>query len=137
MSISKLIGIPYWLGGATLNGADCWGLAVLAFAQERGIELPAYNLSLGGKTVPPRGFVRDAREIEQARAWFPIGRELAEPLDVVLLRNMRAADHVGVVTEYPHLILTTDRATGSHLCEWGPSSFWGQRVEGVFRYALT
>lgn len=134
MNISDLVGIPYLLGGSSEQGSDCWGLSKLVYLKCKGILLPAYNQSLAGKRVPPRGYVAERLREEGDRAWVTVRREHVEPYDVVVLRNLRPCDHIGVICEDTQLLLTTDVGQGAHLCEWGPNSFWGPRVEGIYRY---
>lgn len=134
MSICDWIGIPYELGGSSELGADCWGLSVFVFLRERGIQLPPYNLILSGKKVPPRGYVAEQVRAEGTRAWRQVEQSGAAPFDLVVLRNLRPADHIGVVSEHPELILTTDRGANAHLAEWGPKSRWAGKIEGVFRH---
>lgn len=134
--ISDFVGIPYALGQMGPEGSDCWSLVCLVFLRERGVELPfGYSQAVAGLRSPPSHYVAERLREEGARAWVKVPRERAEPFDVVMLRNLRPSDHVGLVSEDPELILTTDRAAGSHLCEWGLQSAWGKRMEGVYRYA--
>lgn len=124
--------VPYMLGGVTRAGADCWGLVVLAYSA-RGIELPCYNASLVGERKPGSGFVSREYRRERARAWRLVARVEAEPWDVVVMRNRTPEDHVGLVLNAQRL-LTTNLQHAAHFADWARGTFWGDRVEGVYRY---
>ena len=137
-SFEQLIGIRYELGGASLRGADCWGLAPLAFRLLRGIELPLFNAGLAGRRHQGRGFVRELVERETAAGcWIPVTVLEAQLLDVVVLRKIEPMDHIALVSPDPKLLLTTnDNELGSVLEPWGRGTFWDEsRIEGVWRYA--
>lgn len=127
--ISKYIGIPYELGGASEWGSDCWGLVKFLYRLQHQIELPLYNGELSGRRAPPRGFVAERMREEGARAWITVPRTAAQRLDVAVLRYLRPSDHVAIVTEDPNWLLTTNRALGSHLIGWDEYP-----LEGVYRY---
>lgn len=47
------LGIPYRFGGADLDGADCYGLVRLVYAERFGVKLPAY-VPAGALPLAPR-----------------------------------------------------------------------------------
>lgn len=133
MNLSDYVGIPYRDGGCSRDGADCWGLAVLVFAERFGIQLPAH----------PDGYARP--ENAEARAAIAelsesIRRDLFEPVlaggerpgDVVLIRIGGAPCHVGLVVS-PGLMLSVRRDQTS-VIESYRSAQWRSRVDGFYRY---
>lgn len=100
------------------------------------IDLPAYNISVGGKRVPPKDFVRAQVKEESSRAWQEVQQSDAKCFDLIVLRYFRPCDHIAILTEDPKIMLVTDRLFNSHLAAWGKrSEFWGaDRIEGVYRY---
>lgn len=131
--VDRFIGVPYKLGHSSFRHADCWGLVRLWFLEERNVELPPLNERLAGERVPPKRFVREALEREVERAWDSVDVEQARAGDVVQLRYTPHREHCGLVVPDGR-ILTTNEAIGSHLADWGPRSFWGMRVLGVWRW---
>ena len=74
---AQLVGAPYHFGGADLQGFDCSGLAVYAYAHA-GVEIP-----------------RTAQE--QQRAARPVSIEALSPGDLVFFRiRSRHVNHVGI-----------------------------------------
>ena len=74
---AQLVGVPYHFGGADLQGFDCSGLAVYAYAHA-GVEIP-----------------RTARQ--QQRAARPVPLDALSPGDLVFFRiRSRHINHVGV-----------------------------------------
>jgi cell wall-associated NlpC family hydrolase len=133
VTLAELVGIPHRTGGRERDGADCWGLVLLAYAG-RGIELPAYNDPLRGCARTPAGFLRERVAAEARRAWELVAVAEARPFDVVLLTGVRPEDHVAIVTEDPAWVLTTNRGLGAYLSRWGRGSRWEGRCDGLYRY---
>lgn len=91
---ASYVGIPHAEFGHSEAGANCWGLAVLVYARELGIELPTYQ----GRYTS----LAEHREIaalvagEQADpVWSQVS--VARPFDLALFRQGRYATHVGIV----------------------------------------
>ena len=40
---SRYVGIPFVDGGRGIDGLDCWGLFLLVYLEQFGIELPSYG----------------------------------------------------------------------------------------------
>lgn len=128
---SDLVGTPYRLGYSTVRGADCWGLARLAFRLGLGIELPAYNDELRGSREVPRGFVADAFAQERHVRWLEIAQADAQPYDYVSLRVLAEDDHCGVVSEDGRILTISGSGNGARLDSWDR---WRGRVCSVWRY---
>lgn len=43
IDIAKYLGIPYLHGGRDRNGLDCYGLVLMFYAQNHGVDLPDYT----------------------------------------------------------------------------------------------
>lgn len=126
------IGLPHAELGRSRLGVDCWGLAQLAFAEVAGIELPSYadayacwqeKAEINSLIIAAKG----------SPFWRSIdAEEVAQGLDLVVLRRGTFDAHVGVVVR-PGLML--------HVLEQRPtclerfdSGMWASRVTGVWRH---
>lgn len=95
----KYIGIPYANRGREMHGADCWGLAILVYRNELGLELPSYgeisaeNLAQIYKTMVVD---KDDQELWQE---INLGDQL--PFDICVMRGeaTRRVCHVGIVID--------------------------------------
>jgi cell wall-associated NlpC family hydrolase len=88
------IGIPFAERGYTRAGCNCWGLAHLVWAEQRGIYLPTF----GGRYQS----VRDGDSVQAIRREFePLCDriEVPEPLDIVLFDLADGSLHVGLVID--------------------------------------
>lgn len=126
------VGIPYVVNGRDRTGLDCWGLLILAFREQRGIELPDWRVS-------PR---RDAYG-ELAEAVSVITRRVGEslvngamlqlaepePWAIVTCHRHKAANHVGVCLD--GYVLHCSEATRGVVCE--PASYFN-RMHAVRSY---
>lgn len=122
---SEFIGIPWLVGGRTLKGVDCYGLAWLAM-RARGIEAPSY----AGEYCDDR----EKREIEalihdRASAWLeiPIGEE--QELDLLVFRSGGYDSHVALYIGGE--LMLNIRAGGSSALERYRG---GKRLVQVLRY---
>lgn len=127
---AAFVGMPYADLGRTRDGADCWGLVRLVYAEKLGIELPAFDGRYA--TTEARGEI--ARLIsEQAAAgdWERVeGRH--RPFDLLVFRVGRYDSHVGLNVR-PGLMLhmaEEDQArVDSYACER-----WAKRFAGAWRH---
>lgn len=88
MSGNNFIGIPFKDGGRDRAGVDCWGLVMLYYHQQLGIELPEFRVSCF-ETEVIWGMVESARP-----AWV----RLREPdMHCVVAVRLDQARHPGVV----------------------------------------
>lgn len=124
------VGIPYVPFGRGLEGCDCWGLVVLAYAAELGIVLPDYSDAY-------------ASPEEQAEVDALVGRASVEPvwsriddpqpLDVLVFRRGRLETHVGLHVDRGRMLhVTADDCAKLERYDVGA---WSHRLTGVFRHA--
>ena len=88
--LNRYVGIPYKPGGRTREGVDCYGLLVLLFANEYGINLPDWNRDW--QNLRTRGDHIDA--VMHTGQWSP----LEEPRDgcIAVVAGRRAPYHLGL-----------------------------------------
>ncbi len=130
---AQYIGIPYALGGRSMDGCDCWGLCVLVIADQF-------------EKNPPRceGWVWDAKtrgDIRRSVGDFmdrvastlfdPVEPGKEEAGDVILLRISGSPLHVGIVAA-PGVMLHSAEGADSAL-ERYDGTFWKKRVMGLYR----
>lgn len=91
--INRSIGIPYVEHGRGYDGADCWGLVYLYYRDVLGRPVPSYVAEMEGREFRPRG-IAPLVVAEREAHWI----ETTEPQegDVVLMRNGRHHNHVGI-----------------------------------------
>jgi cell wall-associated NlpC family hydrolase len=93
-----IVGTRYQVGGATLEGADCWGVVMMALGQA-GLDLPAWNT--GTEDLGPRASVTISRHAKRALIDGTVAPiERPEPGAIVVCRD--ASDnspHVAVLVD--------------------------------------
>ncbi len=62
------LGIPYLFGGAGRDGADCYGIVRLVYAERFGVKLPAY-VPAGALPLAPRSLAPMFRAAASGSAW--------------------------------------------------------------------
>lgn len=126
--IANFIGIPFRAHGRTRAGCDCYGLVRLVLAEHFGKTLPAFD---DGYDFDDRA--EEARLIKEGLPL--IGAmlvETPEPGDIVLLRYLGVASHVGVYVGDGRLLHTEEREGYSGLDDLtGP--FLRSRIVGYYR----
>lgn len=130
--VADYVGIPYRPLGRAREGADCWGLVRLVYADRLGIALPAYD----GRGFSGRASVADLATLvvdaRQAR-WCQVAEGDAAILDVVLLRVHGQPVHVGVLAA-PSTMLHSLAGHDSAIDRLD-SLMWARRVMGYWRWA--
>lgn len=128
---ASYVGIPFAPHGRTRDACDCWGLAQLAYREQFGVELPAYD---AGYANAGRDDAADlARLIEAGRvAWreVPAGHERVG--DLILLRLWNRPMHIGIVIGGKRML---------HACEGVGTAVerydgraWQAKVVGFYRH---
>lgn len=130
MLLDRYVGIPFEPRGRTFSGCDCWGLVVLVFRHELGVELPSYCERYSTDA--------DRRDLEaliagEKGAWREVRGGEERPFDCALLVQERFASHVGVVVSKAGCVLHAKRGVGS-VVEPYRSSFRRLRVAGFYRH---
>jgi len=109
------VGIPYKKGGRTAEGCDCFGLFLLYYKNELGIDFPDYT------DAGISSLADSFRRVETPR------------LHDVLVFNFNGERHVGVAlssTRFLHNISRAD-AVISRIADYS------EYITGVYRYAHT
>lgn len=125
----RYIGLRWEPFGRGRAGADCWGLVVVVYREELGIELPSY---LGYGSVDEHAEI--AALIAGAEAsplWLPV-TDTPEPFDVAVFRRGRWDTHLGLIVR-PGLMLHMDGEDCAKLASL-TSGRWKNRASGVFRH---
>ncbi|PTM92860.1 C40 family peptidase [Mycoplana dimorpha] len=91
--MDRFVGIPYVEHGRDYAGADCWGLIYLYYRDVLGRPVPSYLAEMQEREFRPRG-IGPLVDAEREAHWI----EATEPQqgDVVLMRNGRHHNHVGI-----------------------------------------
>ena len=126
MEIKGYIQIPYKWNGCTTDGCDCYGLLVLWFKQELGIQLLNYKYESNhySEVLGSKVYLDGVHEEFQK-----VGRHEIQRHDVVLCRNVDNF-HCGVVLDkYQFLhIMENCGAAVSRLARWK------KRIIGFYRH---
>lgn len=125
-----LIGIPWVARGRDRDGADCWGLCLLAARQLFGLQLPEYFYTPEQLLQHAEGLI--AHETGPAGAW----RRVEGPFDPGTVHVFRIRGHV------THCGLHLGGDDFIHSLEGQPSAIerlsdvqWSRRRVGSFVYA--
>lgn len=128
VDLAEFVGIPFVDGGRGRDGADCWGLLRLVYAERFGIALPALAGAYGAE---PEAATLEALVTDNADDWAPVAAGAELPGDGLLM-TMLGRCHVGVVAG-GGMVLHTQRGSGAMLDDyrgWRLAS----RVRGFFRH---
>lgn len=125
MITERYLDVPYLYNGRTWKGADCYGLLILWFKNELGIDLIDYNhgtehwSALDSNIMLANAY----REFEK------VTEGDARKHDVVVLNN-GGVPHCGVMVDGKHFLHTLERI--------GPAtskiSTWRDRIVGFYRH---
>ncbi len=112
MNLLKYMQIPYRLNGRGWDGADCYGLVILAFREERGIELFDPGRISDWRRLNDSNDFLDGAKLE----WRKVERHEVKLFDVALIRRLgsKTPNHCGLVIDPAQFIELTDPA-GVHV----------------------
>ena len=122
---NEYVGIPYAARGRTRQGADCWGLVRLVYAERFGIDLPGFD----GYADSADPLVPEliARERE---GWEP--KDAPAVGDVLVFRLLGRLSHVGVYVGEGQFLHARE---GHAACiERLASGAWKHRLAGCYGY---
>lgn len=127
----KALPVPFVEHGRDYDGWDCWGLVRCGLRDVMGIELPSYAGDYGSTER-----LDELQTLVEAHRdpWHRIdlARAAARPCDVVLLRVMGRACHVGLLLD-GHKALHTEARRGTFV-EDLRGAMWAGKIEGVYRH---
>lgn len=124
------IGLPFADHGRTRDGVDCWGLVRLILAEQFGIIVPSYDGTYRHTT--DRGDLDHLISRERAFAWSEVHPGTERAGDVVLLRCLGAACHVGLVLA-AGVMIHAEVGLNTVLDRYD-STRWQARVIGIYRW---
>lgn len=120
--------IPYLSGGRSHKGVDCYGLIYLVYAEQLGINLPAYTdvYTDAEKTEQTDTIIR----AHMGEDWNTV--QTPEAFDVILLRIGHRVCHIGLIYRSGWMIhcLAGSQVT----CERYNGITWKNRIVGFCRY---
>ena len=125
---NKYVGLPYLANGRTTAGLDCWGLVVLVYCEELGIQLPSLATEYMG-TNPDNSTIIDL-VTQTKEAW----EQVTDPKlgDVCVFNILGEPIHVGIyIGEQKFLHV---REGEYSVIESLDSYKWNRRLEGTYRY---
>lgn len=99
----KYINVPYENFGRLMTGADCWGLVVLVYEQELGIQLPTYA------EISAESLIEIHRKLsvdKDSEIWETVTEGNQKPFDVCVMTapNSKRVCHVGIVIDEKHIL---------------------------------
>lgn len=128
MKIEDYMAIPYQMNGRTIHGADCYGLLVLWFRHELGIEL--FDVKTAFKEIQAIHTTRLLADYSE-KEWIRVRREDVRPHDAVLICNgSRWPNHCGVALD-SQIFLQTLLGPGCHAAK---IDAWRPRIFGFYRH---
>ncbi|MCA0851303.1 C40 family peptidase [Salipiger thiooxidans] len=129
MSFSGFVGIPYADLGRTRQGADCYGLLRLVYAEALGIELASFSGAYGTCAEHAEIAALMADEAETG-PWRPI-EEIA-PYDALLFRVGRFDCHVAIAVDARRMLHA--HARSSSVIVPRSDRAWRDRFAGAYRH---
>jgi cell wall-associated NlpC family hydrolase len=130
--VERYIGIPYVEAGrdpVADGGLDCWGLLVLIWREQYGVDLPAYDGPHWAKGAN-RAAIAAAIRAEQER-YTDVAAGAEREGDGILLRLLGQPLHVGLVVAPGWMIHTHE--TAAVCIESYRGMAWARRVMGFRR----
>lgn len=122
----KFVGIPFKSGGRDFTGADCWGVAVLYYKHQLGIDLPSFADEYhADDTERLRELIARHREGWQRVTVPSVG-------DLVLFKLLGTETHIGVCLGNGKFLHATQKSASAVQDLNGTE--YSRRVVGYFKY---
>jgi len=125
----KYNSIPYRWGGCTFKGCDCYGIILLYFREELGIDLLNYKYKdlTHEDVIDSRMFAENA-----CNEFVKAGLKNIQQYDVVLFRcdGQRFPGHTGVMSGKYKFLHTTKK----HGAAVTRLSLWKDKIYGIYRH---
>lgn len=98
---------PFVDGGRDRSGYDCWGLVMMVYRDQLGIELPTYGAVNGQELARIAKVIASAGE--DPEQWLPV-EGAPKAFDVCIMQwfGKREVGHVGVMIDEKTLLHTED-----------------------------
>ncbi len=131
--LGDFIGIPYVVGGRSMDAADCWGLFSLVH-KKMGTNLPDYN-GPEWSTLRSEQKALGIAALNYAHIFTEINAGEEQFLDGILFRMAGIPIHLGLVVE-PGIMLHTEMGTDSCLVSYKNDILWTNRIIGYYRHKI-
>lgn len=132
----KYIGIPYKELGRDEDGVDCYGLCLMIYKNELGIDIPDY-FGIGFKKAKDfKSSVTMKKELQgiilnESSHWKEIPQNEARPFDLVLFNMLGYVIHIGILIDKNNMLHSFDGR--DCLCE-NLEKKWRGRIYKVVRW---
>jgi probable lipoprotein NlpC len=126
---NEYVGLPYLETGRTRVGCDCWGLAVIVYAEQLKITLPPYAV---GNTTPEERAEIDALIANAAatQTWQAIN--VPRVFDLAVFRRGALDTHLGIVIGSGLMLhMALGDCAKIESFKAGP---WKHRLKGIYRH---
>ena len=126
------VGLSWAEKGTTPAGVSCWGLLVLAYRQELGLDLPTYadDFACSAERAEVEAVVAGATA---GPTWRQVPLAEARDFDVATFRVGGVVSHVGLVCGPGRMLHITEGQESSVVSL--RDGRWAQRRAGVYRHA--
>lgn len=130
--LGRLVGIPYRLNGASLDGWDCLGCAKYVRTQVFGLPWRSDGVEYGSaEALQPE--VRAARIVDRLSDWTLLGNAVGDmrPGAVLLFQYFGQASHVGVALngrDFMHCMGGSETV----IVDFDREPQWERRLRGVY-----
>lgn len=131
---NKYIGIPFSEKGRTEEGLDCWGLVRTIYNKELNINLPSLDSYENVKELEALSKIISNQTTSEQWGRIEVGKE--KPFDVLVFSVRNLETHVGLAVA-KGLMIHSERGSNSHHIEYKPSTTWGSRLRGIYRYVAS
>lgn len=128
---SKYIGIPFVDHGVSKEGCDCYGLVLIVYKEEFGIDLPwlgdSYSHAYRRKDVNST-----VKKNIDLGCYIDVTNEPRKPLDIIIFRTGGLETHIGLWVEDGWLL---DILEGAHsTIRRYDTSEWKNRITRILRH---
>ena len=128
--VAKYVGVPFEDHGRAFTGCDCWGLVLLVYKNEFGIDLPSFDDDYTDAFSCTEISATICQQEQLADVWTKV--ELPQVGDIVICIVQTLPWHLGVYVGGKRM-LHTEKKTDA-VIERLDSISWRNRIRGYYRY---